>query len=391
MFLSHKSGLGVQLEKEFGRTIPIKHHCLSHRTDLMTESAMEEFCMFENFEINLKTTYSFYKASHKRQNSLNEFMKEISEPLFRLAAVFDVRWMSSFKIAVDKLKNNYANLVKHLDFLLENIREFGGKNPEAFESKVEGIKDFMTNKYAICLMHFNYDPIELFTKESEYTQKKGSTLIGMAKRKRTLINNLEDVKQQKGVAFKKFLSESSCFRTKAQVNSFLKKPELASPCITLQKYEESKYIVYKGIILMDTELKDSNDVVQFTKVSEIIVPYIEELVKQINIYLPKDEVLKFDPLDQTTWTGYKNTRWKVPKITEIANVFGMDADLVQPQFNRLVNAMMRNPGYKWWCKNKASDPEHFWAAVLRRRNPGPDVAKLIRKVLAVPMGETFLS
>ena len=351
---------------------------------------MEEFCMFENFESNLKTTYSFYKASHKRQNSLNEFMKEISEPLFRLAAVFDVRWMSSFKIAVDKLKNNYANLVKHLDFLLENIREFGGKNPEAFESKVEGIKDFMTNKYAICLMHFNYDPIELFTKESEYTQKKGSTLIGMAKRKRTLINNLEDVKQQKGVAFKKFLSESSCFRTKAQVNSFLKKPELASPCITLQKYEESKYIVYKGIILMDTELKDSNDVVQFTKVSEIIVPYIEELVKQINIYLPKDEVLKFDPLDQTTWIGYKHTRWRVPKITEIANVFGMDADLVQPQFNRLVNAMMRNPGYKWWCKNKASDPEHFWAAVLRRRHPGPDVAKLIRKVLAVPMGETFL-
>ena len=358
----------------------------------MTESAMEEFSMFEYFERALKALYAFYHASHKRQNSLNEFLKEISEPLFRLAAVFDVRWMSSFKIAVDKVKNNWANLVKHLDFLLENIREFGGKNPDVFESKVEGHRDFLTNKYAVCLMHFNYDPINLFTKESEYTQKKGSTLIGMAKRKRLLINNLEEVKQQKGAAFKKFLTESNCFRTKKQASAFLKNPALASPCVTLQEYEDSKYIVYKGIILMDTELKDSNDVVQFTKVSEIIVPYIEELVKQINIYLPKDEVLKFDPLDQTTWTGYKATRyrWKVPDITEIANVFGMDADLVQPQFNRLVNAMMRNPGFRWWCKNKASDPEYIWAAVLRRRNPGPYVAKLIRKVLAVPMGETFL-
>ena len=385
--IGRKSGLGVELEKELGRKIEVKHHCLSHRYDLMTEGAMKKFAMFDYFEKGLKSTYSFYHVSHKRQNSLNEFVKEINEPKFRLATIFDVRWISSFRIAVDKVKNHYRALVKHLDFISENIDRFVSGNMETierFENKVEGIKDFLTNKFALCLMHFNYDVVDLFSKESVHTQQKGATMIGMGERKRQLIKNLNDLKEEKGETFKKFLSECSCFRLKRQVDRFLENKIPKSPCATLNDFERSNYVVYKGIVVKDTKLKvpdSATNALQFGKLSDFIGLYIDELVAKVNSYMPDKEILIFDGLDQTLWF---TSNWRVPDIKKVAQVFGVNARLAQKQFEELVEGFRTEEN--WWCENFASAPEFFWAAVLKKKNPGQELADLIRKILVIPMG-----
>ena len=386
--IGRHAGLGRVLEREIGRKIDIKHHCLAHRYDLMTENSMKGFSMFDYFEKGLKSAYSFYHTSHKRQNSLNQFVKEINEPKFRLATIFDVRWISSFRIAVDKVKKHYMALVKHLDFVFDNIQMFVSGNAETierFENKVQNIKDFLTNKFALSLMHFNYDVIDLFSKESQYTQRKGATLIGMGERKKQLLKNLNDIKEHKGENFKQFLSECSCFRTQLQVNKFLQNKIPKKACADLQAFERSPYVVYKGIVAKDTKLKVPNIdriELQFGKISAMIGPYVDELVEKVNSYMPDKELSKFDGLDQTLW--FKDDSWTTPNLKEVAQMFGVNPRLVQKQFEELIEKLRTEE--HWWCENFASAPEFFWAAVLNRQNPGQDLADLIRKILVVPMG-----
>ena len=89
---SYKGGLGVKLQEALGRPIQIRHHCLSHRYDLVTDNAMEGFSIFNYFDSAMRGLYSFYSVSHKRMNSLIEFLNFVNMPKFRLAAIFDVKY-----------------------------------------------------------------------------------------------------------------------------------------------------------------------------------------------------------------------------------------------------------------------------------------------------------
>ena len=318
---------------------------------------------------------------------MNQFVIAINEPKFRLASVYNVRWIASFRIAVDKLKNNYKALVKHLKFVLDNIKDFIKNKPAAFRKKVESIRDFLTNKFAMSLLFFNYDVIDLFSQESLHTQKKGATLIGMGKRKEMLLANLEKVRQLNGDQFKKYLSECSCFRFVRMANQFINNERPAKPCSSLAEYESSPFIVYKTIILKNTQLTESDGrTLQFDKISTFVESYIDDLVDEINNYLPDDELLKFDALDHSLW-HLEDPQWRIPSVREVAVLFGLDADLIQAQFTKFLDDLRMD--LTWWSRNKAgenSSPEYFWPAVLNNRILDTEFANLIRQVLVVPMG-----
>ena len=336
--LSHKGGLGVKLQNELGRPIQIRHHCLAHRFDLITDNAMEKFSIFNYFDSAMRSLYSFYSVSHKRLNSLKEFLKAIHMPKFRLGAIFNVRWIASFRSAVAKVKNNFYPLVEHFNYILNNLNEFVKDRKDAFKLKVETMKDFLTNKFAMSLLHFNYDILDRFSVESVYTQRKGSTLIGAGRRKKKLINKLKSIKLGKGKEFENFLADCNCFWTLKQATAFVNGRGNPRPCSDLAAYERNPFIVYKNIIMKNTGLMDeSTNQLKYTKLSEYMGPYVDELIQQIENYLPSDEVLKFDPLDQRVW---QLTRWKIPSIKALAEVFKMDQDLIQQQFIALVKDIM---------------------------------------------------
>ena len=339
VFSSYKGGLGVKLQKALGRPIQIRHHCLSHRYDLVTDNAMEGFSIFNYFDSAMRALYSFYSVSHKRMNSLLEFLKFVNMPKFRLAAIFDVRWIASFRNAVEKVKKNINPLVGHFNFILNNLKDFVQNKRAAFRLKVQTMKDFLTNKFAMCLLHFNYDILDRFSIESVYTQRKGSSLIGAGRRKRLLIRDLKSIQSEGGKEFQKFLSKCNCFKTVRQATAFVNGRGTPRPCSGLQDYEANPFIVYDKIVLKETGLKDPvTNELKYTKISEIIGPYVDELIKQLENYLPNDELLKFDGLDQRTW---RLTDLNLPNVKDLAELFGMDKDVIQQQFNKFFNDMLK--------------------------------------------------
>ena len=418
----HISGLGVLIGKAFDYEIPVRHHCFSHRLELIIEAVMEMFPIFGHFDQLLKDIYSFYHLSHKRQNSLNEHCDEIGESRFRLAQIFEVRWISSQRLAIEKVMNHYYALVTHLIKVKNNARDFVQNTKakiEQFVKKTERLIHFLTNKYAILLMHFNHDVVVAFSEESKYTQTKGSSLIGAGHRIGRFRRLMYRIQVKKGTVLNDFLSSCNCFATSKQANAFVKGTGNGRQCESLAMYEDSPFIVWKKIILKDTDLKHqpkpkkskgkkgeagSNQNANttpapepqtiFTKISDMIYPYIDEMAKQIKETLPKDEVIAFDALDQKVWgkgikPGVTTRRPKGPNVGPLAELFNMDKDLLQQQFKDLLKKIMANK--VWWCKNRESEPNFFWSTVLNDMEPPPELSLLVRKALAIPLGSGMIS
>ena len=389
-FSGKKSGLGVQLEKEFKRPIPVKHHCLAHRLDLVTEAAMESFDIFANLEKYLRNLISFYHVSHKRMNDLIEFVKAINEPKFRLSTIFDVRWIASFKIAVEKVLKHISPLEKHLDYIVKNPKEFTKNKPAALQEKVKPLLKFLRNKNAMVVLFFNYDIVDLFATESLYAQKKGSTLIGMSQRKKSLLADLTNIKQLKGKEFLKFLDSCRCFTTLGSAQAYVKSGSSNQVCADLDQFENSPFVVYKKVILSDTELKtQETQQPEFSQLSTFVSEYVNELVSEADNWMPSDEFQVFGVLDPSKWSvNIRNRRFRVPDVRELATLFNMDPVVVQEEFRELVKRMMGMLGScSWFRDHKKDDPIYFWAMALNKFKPGPQITLLIKKVLAVPMGE----
>ena len=85
------SGLGRRLEAKLGRPIPIRHHCLAHKLQLMLKKALGGFPVFETLKNHVQKILTFFRLSHKRTNALNDFLDDIGVAHFKLGQIFDVR------------------------------------------------------------------------------------------------------------------------------------------------------------------------------------------------------------------------------------------------------------------------------------------------------------
>ena len=101
------------------------HHCMAHRMNLVFSNSMKMFTSFHNVEklanrlykvcflilssflllidillILLKYfhLFQFYSVSHKRSNSLADFLKMENDANFHLSYVFDVRFVKTFHV-----------------------------------------------------------------------------------------------------------------------------------------------------------------------------------------------------------------------------------------------------------------------------------------------------
>ena len=86
------SGLGRRLEAKLKRPIPVRHHCLAHKIQLILKKALGDFNVFSTLGNYVKQILSFFNMSAKRSNALNEFLEDIgSDTFFRLGSIIDVR------------------------------------------------------------------------------------------------------------------------------------------------------------------------------------------------------------------------------------------------------------------------------------------------------------
>lgn len=67
---------------------------MAHRFNLVFGNSMKMFTSFHNVERLANKLYRFYSVSHKRSNSLADFLKMENDSRFHLSYVFDVRWVT---------------------------------------------------------------------------------------------------------------------------------------------------------------------------------------------------------------------------------------------------------------------------------------------------------
>ena len=118
--------------------------------------------------------YSFYTSSNKRQNKLRAFCIINGYSTFRLAKIYEIRWVSSHLHVMEKIIKNYDALTGHLRYIKNrpNTREFDQNTID----KAGELYFWLTSKYFISTVATQLDIQVYFSLFSEEFQKKGELL-----------------------------------------------------------------------------------------------------------------------------------------------------------------------------------------------------------------------
>merc|ERR1712029_531697 len=87
---------------------------------------MKSFDQYSALEEEVNKLYSFYNTN-KRVTSLHTFATNHGTQAYMLNQVFDVRWVSSHKLALEQIFKQFTLLVKHLMYVSNDVAEFGRK------------------------------------------------------------------------------------------------------------------------------------------------------------------------------------------------------------------------------------------------------------------------
>ena len=161
---------------------------------------MKKYDTFKNIEKYVNRLYSFYSKSHKRHNSLREFLKALNKPQFSLSKIFDIRWVSSQLISMLKITSNHEVLLKHLGAITMS-KDFSKKS----KTEAKALLKFLMNKHVLSHMYFNMDLQELFKIESKFFQNKHGSILGNSYRRSELQKNIDALKRRNGPYLTKFL------------------------------------------------------------------------------------------------------------------------------------------------------------------------------------------
>ena len=133
-------------------------------------------------------------------------------------------------------------------------------------------------------MVYNLDTQLAFSIQSKVFESSDASIIGMSHAKTRLENDLRDVKALKAdKETQKFLSEATCGDLQANIK-----------CVTIENYERADFVVWKGIKL-------ENHVSDYDNLSEIKDAYIDDIIMNLNGYLPEIRVNDFDLFDHRLW------------------------------------------------------------------------------------------
>jgi hypothetical protein len=212
--IGNKTGVATRLKKinPFMSSI----HCISHRLHLAGKDASDEIEYFQEYEKVLRSLYSYFSKSHKRQNLL-KLMQEINnEPTLKVLKLCDTRWLS--------LSNSVHNLHQIMnsvvDALNDDILE-GDEHASILFGQLD--HDFITaTMFLADLTNILKKSIKIFQLDnltlSQYKPKINATIKEITE---AFIGDGE-VPPSYGIIFKNYLERNSC-----PVPSFVKDYSLA--------------------------------------------------------------------------------------------------------------------------------------------------------------------
>ena len=176
--------------------------------------------------------------------------------------------------------------------------------------------------------------------------------------------------------------------------------ELWMPCQTLQIYENSRHVKWKGVPLGDyistrkVKIDGKSVTKRYEKLSSFMGSYLATLEALVEKYLPQNDMMDVaSGLDQRSWPydieriksmpTIRNAFRMWPKVLKIKDISESTMD---QELENLVRVLKDPRGPILWCFFMESNPTNFWLEVLKKGNVSDTMRKLIEGILCLPYG-----
>ena len=90
-------------------------HCIAHRLALACNSAEKQVFFCKHVENIMKSVYSFFSSSSKRQETLRQYQTVLDHPILKIRQIHEIRWLSWY----EAVKNLCLTIESLMDMLLE--------------------------------------------------------------------------------------------------------------------------------------------------------------------------------------------------------------------------------------------------------------------------------
>ena len=175
------------------------------------------------------------------------------------------------------------------------------------------------------------------------------------------------------------------------------------PCTTLQNYERSPFVFWRGLTLQsgkrthsvsDDDGKKENEKM-YAPASSFMDDFFDTLVQLLEKYFPNDDLMKVaKALNQQRWPYDVNRIKKDPSIMDGLHkwpgVLGLQDEIpdMSDDIDHLIY-ILKDKRLKW-CKRHQSNPTSFWNLLLVKGVLTPNLKKLVERTLTIPYGRYIL-
>lgn len=288
---------------------------------------------------------------------------------------------------------HFPEIYGHLDRVQNYVHDKQiEKNPiftDDAKSRAEEFCSFLTEKSVHSAINFNLDVQAKLTQESLTFQTRYSTIVGDSKREQRLLQAMDEIRDQGGVNLNRFLQETTCYS-----------PGFTNPrtCMHIHDFENAFHVTYRGINLHETPILDQKTNIwglKYPRLTSYKDTYIQEMKDQINKFYPsqgdpkkgKIKMSIFDVLDPSTYPIRPNDKQNfVPgSIEEVANLFQVDRNGLQAEFNRVLKQAFSTDLH---CKNRKSNALFYWTEMMNNIEMSQPLKYLLMAVFSVPFSSS---
>jgi hypothetical protein len=282
------------------------------------------------------------------------------EKMLELNYIFETRWISSEKMAVMRVIENWPILAKSLSDINQDL-----SFDKDTRATAKGLLNYLTDRNCLAILHFMGDLLNHLGEYSKKMQRVDGLMIDQSKTLKDLMSTLKKAEEKDDVLLKRMLSESSC--------------NYEVGC-TLQEFEEPE----TDVAFHNVDIPHGN---KFKKrLSEIRSSLITSLLTELKSYFPFSEIDTYSVLRPINIpeTIADQHYYGIEEITKFAMHLQLPVQDTINQWRHLLEYVTQHPEF---CDRKKGKTKYFWHFFL---NPeiytgGEDIAYIVKSVLVTPI------
>jgi hypothetical protein len=318
------------------------------------------------FESFLNKLYTFYYShGHKRKAHLiDTAMHAGMEKVLALNYIFEVRWISSEKMAVMRVIDNWKLLVSDLEGIVRDDDDEGFKDD--IIQTATGMLATLKDRNFLAILHFMGDLLNHLSYYSKKMQQADGLLIDQTKNMEGLLDSMKQISGKEDTSLNSLLIKSVCD---------------SEPGCTLSQWEDPQVSAkFDGVDLSYGERK-------FKKLTKIRYDLVTGLIQELQSYFPASEISTYSILKPSNFPEEESERYLygVTEISKLSTTLQLPIVDTVNEWRELMEFVIKDPEF---CRRKEGQTKLFWRHFLNPKvyNSGNNIAYLIKSVMVTPIG-----